>query len=135
MKYRFLGNERPLSFAAYPPISLAAARAKRDAAKKSIDAGLVPSVEKKLDRLDARRAANNTFGLIAGEFLTSLEANGAARPTPNKNNWLLEKVAAPFASRPIAGVTPAELLDLIERVEHRGCRETARRLRKDAPAA
>ncbi len=106
MKYRFLGKERLLSFGAYPLISLADARAKRDAAKKLIDAGVDPSVKKKLDRLDAQRAASNTFGLVAGELLANLEANGAATKTMTKNKWLLEKVAAPLASRPIADITP-----------------------------
>jgi integrase len=129
MKYRFLGKERLLSFGAYPLISLADARAKRDVAKKQIDAGVDPSVKKRLDRLDAQRAASNTFGLIVGEFLANLEANGATEKTVTKNKWLLEKVAAPLASRPIADITPAEILDLLKRVEHRGCRETARRLR------
>lgn len=129
MKYRFLGKERLLSFGAYPLFTLAEAREKRDDAKKLIASGVDPSVKKKLDRLDAQRAANNTFGLIAGEFLSNLEANGAAKPTLGKNKWLLEEVAAPLASRPIMEITPAELLDLLKRIERSGRRETARRLR------
>jgi len=129
MKYRFLGKEQLLSFGAYPLFSLAEARAKRDEAKKLIASGVDPSVKKKGDRLDAQRAAANTFGLIAGEFVANLEANGAATPTLNKNKWLLEEVAAPLASRPIADITPAELLDLLKRIERSGRRETARRLR------
>jgi integrase len=129
MKYRFLGKEHVLSFGAYPLFSLAEARAKRDDAKKIIASGVDPSVKKKLDRLNAERAANNTFGLIAAEFLQNLAANGAAKSTMNKNRWLLEDVAAPLAARPIANITPAELLDLLKRVERSGRRDTARRLR------
>ena len=129
MKYRFLGTERLLSFGAYPLFSLADARAKRDEAKKLIASSVDPSVKKKSDRQDAERAAANTFGVIAAEFLSNLEANGAARTTYNKNRWLLEEVAAPLKSRPIADITAAELLDMLKRVERSGRRETARRLR------
>jgi Arm domain-containing DNA-binding protein len=37
LKYRFVGKERALSFGAYPTVSLADARAKRDEAKKLLD--------------------------------------------------------------------------------------------------
>jgi hypothetical protein len=123
MKYRFLGKEHVLSFEAYPLFSLAEAREKRDEATKIIASGVDPSVKKKLGRLNAERAANNTFGPIAAEFLQNLAANGAAKPAMNKNRWLLEDVAAPLASRPITDITPAELLDLLKRVERSGRRD------------
>ena len=129
MKYRFLGKEQTLSFGAYPLFSLAEARVKRDEAKKLIAAGVDPSIKKKLDRHNAERAAGNTFGMIAAEFLENLAGNGAAEITQSKNKWLLEEVAAPLASRPVADITPAELLELLKRVERSGRRETARRLR------
>ena len=129
MKYRFLGKERLLSFGAYPLFSLAEARAKRDEAKKLISAGTDPSVKKKLDQLDAIKASNNTFALMADEYIDNLRANGAAPVTVDKNTWLLKEIAKPIATRPIADITPAELLDLLKRVERSGRRETAKRLR------
>jgi integrase len=41
----------------------------------------------------------------------------------------LQDLAKPLANRPIAEITPAELLDLLKRVEKSGRRESARRLR------
>jgi integrase len=52
-----------------------------------------------------------------------------AEITVAKNQWLLEDLARPFANRPIAEITAAEILDLLKRVEKSGRRETARRLR------
>jgi hypothetical protein len=129
LKYRFLGTERLLSFGEYPLFSLAEAREKRDEAKKLIDAGIDPAVKKKHDRLAAEAASRNTFGLVAAEYVANLRANGMAERTVSKNQWLLENVAAPIADRPIADITPAELLDLLKRVERSGRRETAKRLR------
>lgn len=129
LKYRYLGTERLLSFGPYPVVSLADARTKRDEAKKLISEGVDPAVRKKLDRIAAETAARNTFGLVAAEFLSNLEANGAAPSTMAKNKWLLENLAAPLANRPIAEITAAEVLDLLKRIEKSGRRETARRLR------
>ncbi len=110
-------------------MSLAEARAKRDDAKKLISDGVDPAARKKLDRIAAETAARNTFGLVAGEFLSNVEANGAAPSTLAKNKWLLEDLAAPLANRPVADITAAEVLDLLKRIEKSGRRETARRLR------
>lgn len=129
MKYRFLGKERLLSFGAYPLFSIADARAKRDEAKKLLASGVDPGVKKKLDRIAAETSARNTFGLIAEEFIAAHEAKGSAERTKAKVRWLLQEVAAPLTSRPIAEITPAELLDLLKCVERSGRRETAKRLR------
>ena len=68
LKYRFLGKERTLSFGAYPVVSLADARDKREAAKKLLANGKDPSAEKRIERLAMESAARNTFGLIAADI-------------------------------------------------------------------
>ena len=125
MKYQFVGIERLLSFGAYPSVSLADARTKRDEARKLIAAGTDPSVQKKLDRLAAETAARSTFGVVAAEYLANLEAVGSAPTTLKRNRWFLEEIAKPIANRPIAEITPAELLDLLKHIEKSGRRETA----------
>ena len=129
LRYFYLGKERSLSIGAYPAVSLADARARREEAKQQIAAGNDPSIQKKLNRIAAETAARTTFGLVAAEYLDRLEANGAAPATLKKNRWLLEDLARPIANRPIAEIIPAELLDLLKRVEKSGRRETARRMR------
>ena len=129
LKYRFLGKERLLSFGEFPLFSLAEARAKRDEAKRLLASGIDPNVKKKLDQLAAETAARNTFGLVAEEFINTYDARGSAETTKSKQRWLLLDIASPLANRPIAEITPAEVLDLLKRVERSGRRETARRLR------
>ncbi len=51
--------------------------------------------------------------------------------TIKKARWFLELLGG-IANRPIALVTPHELLDVLKRVERRGHHETARRLRSFA---
>jgi integrase len=128
-RYRFAGRENMLAFGAYPSVSLAEARSKREEARKLLADGKDPSVKKKLDKIAAATAAQNTFGAVAGEYLANMEANGGSEATLSKNRWLLEDLAAPLAGRPIAEIVPAEILDILKRVEKSGRRETARRLR------
>jgi integrase len=128
-KYRHAGKEKLLSFGRYPIITLADARSRRDEAKKLLSAGTDPSIQRKLNKIASVTAAQNTFGAVAAEYLANLEAGGAAASTMNKNRWLLEDLASSLATRPIAEIVPAEILNLLKRVEKTGRRETARRLR------
>ena len=128
-RYRFAGVEKMLAIGSYPATSLAQARAKRDEAKRLLEAGKDPSVQRKLDKLALAASQQNTFGLVAAEFLENMKANGAAASTHEKTRWLLEDIAAQLAPRPVSDITAAELLDLLKRVERSGRRETAKRLR------
>lgn len=131
LKYRFDGKERSLAFGPYPLVTLAEAREKRDGAKKLLLAGTDPSAQKKRDRAEALFASRNTFGLVAEEQLEIFEDKGLAPVTMDKHRWLLTVLADPLTDRPIAEITPAEVLDLLRKVERSGRRETAKKLRAD----
>jgi integrase len=128
-RYHFAGKENMLAFGSFPEVSLASARAKRDDARKLIADGKDPSQQKKLDKIVAATAANNTYGAIAEEHLAALKENGAAEATLARVRWLLLDLASPLIKRPIAEITPAEILLILKRVEKSGRRDTARRLR------
>ena len=128
-RYRFAGSERMLALGSFPATSLVDARSKRDEARKLLESGTDPAVQKKLDRIATETASRNTFGVVAAEYIANLEAGGMAAITVAKNRWLLEGLAAPLTNRPVADLEPAELLDLLKRIEKSGRRETARRLR------
>jgi integrase len=128
-RYKFVGKENMLAFGAFPTVSLASARSKREAARKLIADGIDPSNQRKQDKLTAAIAARNTFAALVEEHLTTLQDSGAASSTIIKNRWLLQELAAPLAKRPIAEITPAEILVILKKIELSGRRETARRLR------
>lgn len=129
MKYRYHGREKLLSFGPYPLVSIADARSKRDEAKKLLLDGTDPGFKKKQDRLSAELQNQQTFGLVAGEYLERQREKGAAPSTISKTTWLLQDLASPLSDRPIGEITPAEILSLLRRIEKSGRRETARRLR------
>jgi integrase len=129
LKYRIDGKEKKLALGSYPEVGLKQARTRRDAARQSAQAGSDPSVIKREARIAKRIAAANTFGGIAEEYIAKLEAEGKAAVTIAKTRWLLTKLSPALGTRPIAEISPHELLAVLKKVERAGQRETARRLR------
>ena len=129
LKYRYLGKEKLLSFGPYPLITIAEARQKRDEVKKLLHEGTDPGAKKKQDRLDAIAKQQQTFGLLADEYIERQKQKGSSPATITKTTWLLKNLAEPLTDRPIHEITSAELLELLQRIEKSGRRETARRLR------
>ena len=72
MRYQFMGKEKMLSIGQYPAISLSVARKKRDEAKVAIAAGTDPSVQKRLERIEAEHKHRTIFKLVAKEYYDSL---------------------------------------------------------------
>jgi integrase len=125
MGYRIGGKQKTLAFGIYPTVSLAQARAKRDAAKILLEDGGDPSVRRKIDKL----SRGNTFKLVADELLEKIKREGRAPATLAKKQWLLDFAYAVIGDRPVAKITAPELLAVLRKVEARGTYETARRLR------
>jgi integrase len=125
LAYRFGGKQKLLSFGVYPIVSLADARARRDAAKKNLEEGLDPSTQRKVEK----QARAVTFRLVADELVAKMEREERAPATLDKTRWLLDFAFAAIGERPVAKITALELLDVLRKIEARGTYETARRLR------
>ena len=92
LKYRFDGKEKKLALGSHPEVGLKLARARRDEARQSAQAGSDPSIAKRETRIAKRIAAANTFAGIAKEYVAKLEAEGKAAVTIAKTRWLLTKL-------------------------------------------
>ncbi len=68
MKYRFSGKEKKLAFGAYPSISLADARKRREEARKLLANGVDPGDVKKAQKAAGELQAENSFEVIAREW-------------------------------------------------------------------
>ena len=132
-KFRVGDREKKLSLGSYPDVSLKDARSKRDEARKAMEAGNDPSHVKREARIAKLIAQANTFEAVANEYIAKLEAEGRAGITIDKTRWLLTKLAPSLGKRPIAEISPHELLAVLKAAERKGQRETARRLRSFAP--
>lgn len=130
-RYRKFGVERKLSLGAFPDVSLLQARKERDKAKAQLEDDIDPVEEKRQRRLKAELAAKTTFKLVADEYIQKMEREGKSPATLKKARWFLELLKG-IADRPVAAITPHELLDALKRIERRGHHETALRLRSFA---
>jgi hypothetical protein len=81
LAYRFDGKQRQLAFGGYPEVTLKDARARRDAAKETLAAGVDPGAKAKIEKRTRQIASGNTFGLISGEYVTRLIDEGRADST------------------------------------------------------
>jgi integrase len=128
-RYRFGGKQLMLSLGAFPEVTLAKARTRRDDAKKLLADGINPSEQRKTDDAKAKVAKATTFGLIAKEVIAKLDEEGSALATLAKQKWYLEKLAAPLTDKAITEVTAAEILDILKKIEKSGRKESAHKLR------
>jgi integrase len=126
--YRFDGKQKQIALGAYPEVTLAEARDRREASRKLLAAAKDPSLERRLEKI-AKAAGGNSFREVAEEFLGKQRREGRSEATLNKNRWLLEPAFAAFGDRPIGEVTAPELLHALRKFELRGRYESARRLR------
>ena len=129
LNYAYLGKQRTLSFGAWPDVGLADARERRDQARKLIAAGLDPSHEAKLAEARAMLCEENSFKLVAEEWVAKQEREGMSEVTLSKIRWLLAKAYPRIGSRPVAKITPQEVLAVLRSIEATGRYESARRMR------
>lgn len=130
MAYRFLGKQKSLSFGAYPAISLAEARKRRDEAKALLASGIDPGQQKRLDKLTKATSAATTFQLVAEEYLDKQKREGKSEATITKNRYLLAKALPDIGARPVAEIKAPEILAVLKQLERRGTLETATRVRE-----
>lgn len=129
LKYRVAGKEKKLSLGTYPDVPLKEARKRRDEARNLIASGTDPAIVKRLDADAAKIGIANTFKSVADEYIAKSEKEGRAAVTIGKTRWLLSLMDRDIGQRPIAEITPAELLSTLRKVETKGHLETARRMR------
>lgn len=129
LKYRFAGREKVLSIGAYPAVTLAQAREKRDEAKALLAQGGDPSQAKQDAKRENEKEAGNTFRMIAEEYVDKIRREGRAPATLNKTEWLLGQVFGKIGDKPIRSITASDILDALRGIEKRGRLETARRAR------
>jgi len=129
LKYRFGGKEKLLSLGTYPEVSLKDARQRRDDARKLLADSVDPGENRKAVKATKTERAANSFEVIAREWFAR-KSPGWATSNADKINQRLENDAFPWlGGRPIAEITPPELLKMLRRIEERGAVESAHRMR------
>ena len=127
MKYRFGGKEKRLAFGVYPDVSLKDARARRDQARRALEAGTDPGEQRKAIKAKAAHESANTLEAVTRDWL----AHQADKWAPRTHVRILASLAADIfptlGARPMASITPRELMAVVQRIEARGASEMAAR--------
>ena len=131
LKYRFGGKEKLLALGSYPDVGLKDARNRRDEARKLLADGVDPGEQRKAQKAAGEVRAANSFEVICREWLekwrTTVEpaqhTKALARFEKNVFPWL--------GGRPIAEITAPEVLAVLHRVDERGARYTAHKVKSE----
>lgn len=127
MKYRFNGKDKRIAFGVYPEVSLAEARDKRDVARKLVSAGTDPSFARKEEKRQRVLRSIHTFEAVARTWHTAHAVKWGPFYSATIIRRLENDIFPYIGSRPIAEISPLELLETIKRIETRGAHELARR--------
>jgi len=127
-KYRFAGKEKLLSLGTYPEVALTDARKRRDAERKKLAERIDPAVDRKAEKAGWLEGQANSFQVIATEWIGQKQVSWAESNLFKTTRRLEIDVYPWLGKRPIAQITPPELLSVLRRTESRGAIDTAHRV-------
>lgn len=130
MNYRFAGKQKTLALGVYPTLTLAAARQRRDDARKLLANEIDPSLVKAVKKQAKQQAAENSFKAVALEWYAKKLPAWAPATASKVNRYLTNDIFPWLGNRPIKDILAPELLAVLRRVESRGAMELAHRIRE-----
>jgi len=127
-KYRYDGKQKLLALGAYPEVSLADARQKREEVRKLLANKMDPgAVRKAQNQINSQKS--ETFEAIAREWFQKF-LHRWKETHSNRLIRSLERDVFPWiGAQPIAEIKAPELLAVLRRVETRGTLDTVHRIR------
>jgi integrase len=127
--YRYFGIRKTMALGEYPTISLLDARRERDAAKKLLAADIDPMEQKKQAREETAKAVRTTYKVVAEKYIEKMRKDGRAEITiVNVSRQIIDH-CGPLHSRPISAIKPAEVLDVLKKIQESGRVETGIEMR------
>ena len=131
MDYRFDGKRKTLSIGAYPTVSLADARGKRQEAKVQIVQGIDPCGHKQAVKASVRAENTNSYETVMREWYAKYSPGWARSNSVRTLNRQEKDIFPLLGAKPINQITAPELLAALRRIEARGAIDTAHRTLQD----
>lgn len=125
------GKRNTLAFGDYPAVTASLARSRRDEAVKQLAENIDPGEHRKQVKAAQNKSAENTFEIISREWLTTRE--GVIEPSQiTKCRARMEKDVFPWLGKiPITEITAPAVLAIMRRVDARGARFTAHKIKQE----
>lgn len=127
-KYRIVAKEKRLALGPYPAVSLAAARRKRDDARKLLDTGTDPGEARKDAKRLALTSAEKSFEAIARRWWADWRADKTERHADYMLRRLELDAFPELGARRVADLTAPHFVRMAKAIEARGAAELPRRV-------
>lgn len=125
--YRYLGKRKTLALGVYPEITLKEAREAHYEARRQLGQGIDPGEVRKVEKQTRHLAAADSFEAIGREWFNQV-MDDKSESYRDRTGRILEKDLYPYlGNRPIASITPPEILAVLHRIERRGAVDIAHR--------
>ncbi|MFK7890455.1 MAG: tyrosine-type recombinase/integrase [Granulosicoccus sp.] len=132
--YQYQGKRRSMGIGSYPAVSLTKARQVHAKAREDLRAEGVDPVQARQKRaLEESRREHNALQDIAQEWI-GRQTNWKESHRSKVALRLTNDVYPVIGARPIAEITPPEVLDCLRRVEGRGAVDSAHRIKQSLGA-
>lgn len=128
MAYRFGGKQKLLALGIYPGVSLAAARAARDVAKRSLLLGEDPGAIRRQEKQTEKGQSEKYFRHMALSWLENYAARWSAVHRGRVLASFESDIFPALGNLEIEEITPPMVLDVIRAVEARGALDVASRI-------
>jgi integrase len=128
LQYRYDGKQKKISFGAYPSVSLAEARKRRDEARDLVSEGIDPGAEKKAQRRSAVIDAENTFEKVTRRWYKEKKEEWTDHHAHHVMRRLEMHVFPVIGERPISSIETPELVGIMRKVSKHSV-ETGHRIK------
>ncbi len=129
LQYRYAGKQKLLSFGAYPSISLADARQRREDARKLLANSVDPGEVRKAQKAATVAETENSFEVVAREWHNKFSGSWSSSHAETTLRRIELDAFPVLGAKPIEEIKAMELLTMLRRIESRGALETAHRVR------
>ncbi|WP_458377854.1 tyrosine-type recombinase/integrase [Pseudomonas fluorescens] len=128
-RYRFGGKAKMMGLGAYPTVTLAKARERREDARRLLANGIDPTAHKQAEKT-AQSALAHTFEELAREWYAYNSPRWATSTAAKALQYLEADILPVIGQRPVQDVTRPELVALVRKVEKRGALNVAGKIRQ-----
>ncbi|MBV2180973.1 MAG: integrase arm-type DNA-binding domain-containing protein [Castellaniella sp.] len=133
--YRYAGKRKTLALGVYPETTLALARDRHQTARKLLAEDVDPSQARKDDKRAAKLAAINSFEAVARAWIAERAPTVEPAQTSKLISRMEHDVFPWLGKRPITEIEAPDILAVLKRVDSRGARYTAQRIRGEVSRA
>lgn len=143
LKYRFGGKEKRLALGVYDEVRLKGykdrdgnwidgARELRDKARALLREGIDPGEQRRTQKLVRKLATESSFEAVAREWHAKQSERWVEKYAGKIMESLENDLFPALSRRPIAEISPPEILAVLRKIEARGALETVKRIRQRA---